>query len=37
MVPPLIVYTQKIVEALNDRLPDDIVVVMAMKGGLSFG
>ena len=31
--PPLIVYTQKIVEALNDRLPDDIVVAMAMKVG----
>ena len=30
---PLIVYTQKIVEALNDRLPDDIVVAMAMKVG----
>ena len=30
---PLIVYTQKIVEALNDRLPDDVVVAMAMKVG----
>lgn len=30
---PLIVYTQKIAEALNDRLPDDIVVAMAMKVG----
>lgn len=30
---PLIVYTQKIVEALNDRLPDNLVVAMAMKVG----
>lgn len=30
---PLIVYTQKVLEALNERLSDDIVVAMAMKVG----
>lgn len=30
---PLIVYTQKLVEAINDRLPEEIMVAMAMKVG----
>lgn len=30
---PLLVYTQKIVQALNERLPDEVTVAMGMKVG----